>query len=234
MLRQDPSRLDPDSDGPSNEGESPQSGSGGVDIQRELNRLEELILDSPRIPFTRRTLVDEEQLLDQLDVVRLNLPEAFREAEAIVLHKEDIIRQAEDYGEAIIQEAERRADQILDEIGIIRQAEREAELIRERVQEECELMQEQTLAEIERLRLQAQQELEQMRQMALEECEDIQLGADDYADRVLTNIEQQLGDMLRVIRNGRQQLQNDAPTPRSRDTDTPASPNRPSPNSPKK
>jgi hypothetical protein len=46
-----------------------------------------------------------------------------------------------------------------------------------------------------------------MRHMALEECEDIQNGADDYADAVLNSIEQQLSEMLRVIRNGRQQLQ---------------------------
>ncbi|NEO66806.1 MAG: DivIVA domain-containing protein, partial [Moorea sp. SIO4G2] len=47
---------------------------------------------------------------------------------------------------------------------------------------------------------------EQMRQMTLAECEEIQNGADAYADGVLYNIEQHLSDMLRVIRNGRQQL----------------------------
>lgn len=193
-----------------------------------------MILDSPRIPLTRRTLVDEEQLLDQLDVVRINLPEAFREAEAIILHKDEIIRQTEEYAEQLIVVAEQRADQILDEIGIIRQAEREADLIRKQVQEECEVIKEQTLAEIERMRQQAQQELDQMRQRTIAECEDIQNGADDYADRVLKNIEQQLGDMLRVIRNGRHQLHNDSPTPRSRDTDTGPSSTRPSPPPPKK
>lgn len=227
MLRQDSTSISPEP------GLNPSTGSAqngatygdaarleGVDIQRELNRLEEIILDSPRIPLSRRTLIDEEQLLDQLDLVRLGLPEAFHEAEEIVHRKEEILLQAEQYAQEIIETAERRAAQILNEMGLIRQAELEAQQIRQRVQQECEAAKEQTIAEIERMHRQAQQEVEQLRQMALNECEEIQAGADEYADRILRDMEVHLGEMLRVIRNGRQQLQIDPPeTPaRSRES----------------
>ncbi len=212
MLRQDSSRLDPpDPNEPSNPNELPPSGSGGIDIQRELNRIEEMLFDSLHIPLTGRTVVDEEMLLAQLDLVRENLPPAFEEAEKIVRQREEILLQAEEYAQEIMEAAERRADQMLDELGIIQQAELEANQIRKQVQQECEAIQEQTRAEIERMRLQAQQELEQMRQLALADCDDIQNGADEYADAVLASIEQQLSDMLRVIRNGRQQLQPEPP-----------------------
>ncbi len=209
MLRQDPSRSEPPDhrNEPSHTSELPTNRSGGIDIQRELNRIEEILFDSFHIPFTQRTLVDEEAVLSQLDLVRENLPTAFEDAEKIVRQRDEILLSAEEYAQEIMEAAERRADQMLDEMGIIQQAELEASQIRQRVQQECELIQEQTLAEIERMRLQAQQELEQMRQLALVDCEDIQNGADDYADAVLTSIEQQLSDMLRVIRNGRHQLQ---------------------------
>ena len=217
MLRPDLSRIDPKDEQPSNPFESTQTGSterdtspkGSIDIQTELNRIEEIVLDSPRIPFTRRTLVDEEELLEQLDIVRLNLPGAFREAEAIVYHKEEILVQAEQYAQEIVEEAEQRAAYILDQLGIIARAELEAKQIRKRVQEECAALQEQTLADIEEMREQAQQDIEQMRSLAMAEFEDIQNGADQYADRVLKNIEQQLNDMLKIIRNGRQQLHDD-------------------------
>lgn len=199
---------------------------GGVDIQRELNKLEELILDSPRIPLSRRTLIDEEQILDQLDLIRLNLPSAFQEAAEIVRHKEEIYLEAEQYAQEIVESAERRAAELLDEMGLIRQAELEVKQIRQRVQQECEAAQEQTMADIERIRLQAQQELEEMRQMAIAECEDIQAGADAYADRVLKDMEQQLSDMIRVIRNGRQQLQPEPLPPKPREIES--STNRPS------
>ncbi|MGB3205014.1 MAG: DivIVA domain-containing protein [Crinalium sp.] len=217
MLRPDLSRIDPEDEKFRNPFESTQSGSkerdtspkGSIDIQSELNRLEEIVLDSPRIPFTGRTLVDEEELLEQLDLVRLNLPGAFREAEAIVYHKEEILVQAEQYAQEIVEEAEQRAAYILDQLGIIARAELEAKQIRKRVQEECAALQEQTLSDIEEMREQAQQDIEQMRSLAMAEFEEIQNGADQYADRVLKNIEQQLNDMLMIIRNGRQQLHDD-------------------------
>jgi hypothetical protein len=219
MLRQDPNRIGPDrrranlnqTGGFSTR--PPQGDStrmGGVDIQRELNKLEEMILDSPRIPLSRRTVVDEEQLLDQLDLVRLNLPTAFQEATDIVLHKEEVIGEAEHIAQQIIANAEQRALQILNEMDLVRQAEREAHQIRQQVQQECELMQQQVLADIDQARRRAQQELEEMQRIALAECAEIQRGADDYADRVLSELEAQFTDMMRVVRNGRQQIQVDS------------------------
>ncbi|MEB3336244.1 MAG: hypothetical protein VKJ46_02200 [Leptolyngbyaceae bacterium] len=214
MLRQELPSTSPNLNGNSANSAParPQPGRG-VDVQRELDRLEEMLLDSPRIPLSRRTLVDEEQLLDQLDLVRLSLPTAFQEAEEIARHKEEIFHQAEQYAQEIIAAAERRAAQILDELGIIRQAELEARQIRQQVQQECEAVQAKTMAEIERMQRQAQQELQEMRRKTLAECEQVQNGADEYADHALRDIEQQLTDMLRVIRNGRQQLQPESSRP---------------------
>lgn len=145
-------------------------------------------------------------MLEQLDLVRLSLPEAFHEAEAVVQHKEEILQQAEQYAQNLIAQAERQAAQIVNETGILRQAEAEAQQLRQRVQQECEAARDQTIAEIDHLRRQSQAELEEMQRRAMAECQDIQAGADHYADRVLSDMEMQLAEMLRVIRNGKQQL----------------------------
>jgi len=206
MLRQDTPSTDSNHSKHSISLEASQNGSAGI-VQPELNQLEEIILASPRIPLIGRTLVDEEQLLEKLDLLRLKLPVAFRQAEAIVSQKEEILLQAEQDAEEVIDAAEVRAAQILNEMGIIRQAEREADLIRQQIQQEFDAAQ----AEINQMRYQAQQELKEMRLHAIAECKDIQQGADDYADGVLKNIEQQLNDMLRVIHNGRLELQSEVP-----------------------
>jgi cell division septum initiation protein DivIVA len=159
-------------------------------------------------------MVDEERIIEQLDLIRLSLPEAFHEAESIVRHKEEIFLQSEQYAQEIIETAERRASQMIAESGIVRQAEMQAQQIRQRVQQECEAIREQTIAEIDRMRRQAQQELEEMQRIAIAECEEIQAGADDYADRTLQEMEAQLAEMLRIVRNGRHQLQPEAPTRR--------------------
>ncbi len=206
MLQQDTSSSDREREDLATGESTASSRVVSFDVQAELNRLEELILDRPRIPFTRRTIVDEEQLLDQLDLVRIHLPSAFEEALALLRQRDELVLQAEDYAREIVEAAQQQAAQLVDEVGIVRQAEVEATQLRQQVQQDCEEMQRRTLNEIEQMRVQALQEIEQMRQLALGECEDIQAGADKYADAVLTRIEQQLGDMLRVVRNGRSQL----------------------------
>lgn len=173
---------------------------GGAAILLELNRLEEMILSSPRIPLTRRTLVDEEQLLDQLDLARMRLPAALQEAQEIVEQKQEILFLAEQQAKEIIQAAQTTAAEIISETAIIRQAELAARQLKQQVEQDCLATQEQNMLEIDQMRLHA-----------LAEAQEIQQGADDYADAVLSNLEQQLKDMLRVVSNGRQQLKTDVP-----------------------
>jgi len=196
MLRQDTARTELN-----RESQAP-----GIDIQQEMNVLEELILDSPRIPLMGKTIVDEEQILDQLDLIRLNLPDAFDRAQTIIAQKDAILSEAEDYARQIAAMAEQRAAHILDETGIIQQAEREAQQIRKQVQQECEALHQETLQEIEQLQNQARQEYEARRREALEEQTAIQEEADRYADNILGDLEQRLGEMMRVVKNGRQQV----------------------------
>jgi F0F1-type ATP synthase membrane subunit b/b' len=212
MLRQKPNS--PDGRAP----ESADTSGTSLDIQRELNRLEEMLLDSPRVPLSRRTMVDEESFLDQLDVIRLSLPDAFEQAESILRQKEEILAQAEQYAQEIIATAEQQASQILNETGILRQAEYEAQQIRQQVQQECELAHSQVMAEVEQSRRQALRDLEEARRGAAEEAEDIQKGADEYADKVLRDMEANMGEMLRIVRNGRQQLRINQPENRNAST----------------
>jgi cell division septum initiation protein DivIVA len=186
---------------------------GDIDIQQELNKLEELILGSPRVPFSGRTMVDEDQLLDQLDAIRLNLPPAFRQAVDILQRRNAIIAEAERYAEDLVAAAEQQATQMLDELGIVRQAEQMAQQIKSQAQQDCDNLRSQVMTDIEQLQLQAQREWESMRQEALAEQAMIQEESDAYADRVLGQVEQQLSQMLRIIQNGRSHLQPEAPTP---------------------
>jgi len=211
MLRQDPSRLENDRPSnikpPSETNYRENDTNTRIDIQRELNRIEEIIFDSLHIPLTRLTLIDEEQILAQLNLVRLNLPDAFAEAQEIIRQREEILLQAEDYAQEIITAAQLKAEDILDEMGLVQQAQMEARQIRQQVQVECEAIEEDAYGEIEQQKLQAKQELEKWRESVLVECEAMEEDAQEYAESVLGNIEQQLADMTRVIRNGKQQLQ---------------------------
>jgi vacuolar-type H+-ATPase subunit H len=178
----------------------------GLDIQAALDQMEDMILSSPSVPLTGKTLVDEEELVQQLDLSRLNLPDAFAQAKEILRQRHEILAEAEEYAEEIAARAEQRAQQIMNALGIVRQAELQAQQVRQNVQQECEALQDKTLQEIEQVRQRAQQDLNRMREEALAEQDSIRQGADEYADQVLADIERRLSDMLQVIHNGRSHL----------------------------
>jgi cell division septum initiation protein DivIVA len=180
--------------------------SPGVDIQEELNHLEDIVLSSMRIPLTGRTLIDEDKLIEQLDFIRISLPTVFQEAMNVLAEKNEILLEAEEYGQQVVDVAQAKRAQILAESDIVRQAQREADQLRRQVQQDCEAMMQDTLAEIDRKRRACQQELEEMRQTAISQAEEIEDGADKYADNVLANIEQDIQEVLKIITNGRKQL----------------------------
>ncbi|MFB2645577.1 DivIVA domain-containing protein [Raphidiopsis sp. BLCC-F218] len=177
-----------------------------VDILQELNRLEDIILSGIQIPFISRTLIDEDKFLEQLDFIRVSLPSVFQEAAEILQEKEEIILSAEEYAQQVIEAAQVKRSQILADNDIIRQVERETIQLRREAQQECDAIMRDTLAEIERKRRDCDQEMEETRQNAIAHAREIENGADEYADRVLENIEEDLQKMLRIVTNGRLQL----------------------------
>ncbi len=166
-----------------------------VNIQAELDYLEDLISNGTHIPLTQLIILDKGLVLDCLDAIKEHLPVELAAAVEIVNYKQQIIQQAENYARQLVTSAREKASAMVQEAAIVRQAELEAAKIKLRIEAECD-----------RLEAKTQAEIEQWRELAKAECLEIQAGADQYADRVLSNLEQQFNDMLGVIQQGRQQL----------------------------
>ena len=101
-----------------------------MDILHLIDRLEELFNESRALPFTHNVIVDEDRMLDIIDQMRIAIPEEVKKAQQLLNQSERIIAQAEEKAnrltsiaqekanemtadDAIAQEANRRADQIL-------------------------------------------------------------------------------------------------------------------------
>ncbi len=191
----------------------PQVEEMGFDLTGELDRLEDLILSGVRIPFISKTLLIEEILLNQLDLIRINLPDCVEQATQILKQRQKILMDAQNYAQKIVENAQRKANQLLDESRIVQQAESQAYQIRRQVQLDCENLQQKTVAEVEQIRQKIQQDAIAIRQQAITEAEDIQNEADVYADQVLARLEGDLGEILRIVSNGRQQVYQQKLTP---------------------
>ncbi|WP_309731463.1 hypothetical protein [Chamaesiphon sp. OTE_75_metabat_556] len=177
-----------------------------LDVFAAIEGLETRILQSPRVPLTGKTMVNEEELLEQLDSIRLNLPEIVVTAQEIVNYREHLIQSAQQQAQQIIAEANQRAYQVANELGIIDRAEQEARQIEEIALAECDRLRQQTILEAQSLRDLNSQEMERLRARVTSECQQIQAGADEYADRVLHEMEDRLTDILQVIQRGRNRL----------------------------
>ncbi|MEN9245805.1 MAG: hypothetical protein Q6J78_03750, partial [Thermostichales cyanobacterium SRBZ-1_bins_19] len=151
-------------------------------VHEALDVLEEMIFTSYRI--FGRTLVDENQLGDQITAIHNALPKVIQEAKRVIQQRDEILEEAQHYAKAIIDEANRRAEYLIRESTIVRQAQLQAAQIRQQTQQERERILQQTYLEAEHLKQEA----------------------DRYADQVLADLEQRLVASLQVIQNGRQHL----------------------------
>jgi hypothetical protein len=165
------------------------------DLLARLEELESMILDSPRVPLTGKTVIDEDRIMEEIDRIRDAIPLIAHQAREILVNREQII-----------QGAHHQAMSITNELSIIERAEQEAQKIRQMVRIECDQLKQQTMAEIQRMQQQGLEDLQLMRQEILKDSQDIQTGADQYADQVLGKIETQLNDMLKIVQRGRQEL----------------------------
>jgi hypothetical protein len=177
-----------------------------IKLLAEFSRFEELLLNSPRLPLTGKTIVREDELLEQMDFMRSNLPPALQTAHHILQQRDQILRIAEQQAQQYVATAHQQAFQIANELGIIDRAQAEAHQIRQSAQSECEHLRHQTLCELDQCRIQYAQDIELVRQQSLVECQEIQQQADEYADQVLQSLEEQLCEIHAKIRRGRQHL----------------------------
>ena len=165
-------------------------------IEIELDKLADLILNGTNIPLTELTIVDKTLLLDYINQIKANLPTVLATAIEIVNQRQEIIFEAQSYAGSIVKSAEENAAQIVQESTIVRQAELDGAKTRLQTEQECEQLKQTT-----------QNEIWQWRQEVIDECRTIQVDADLYASNVLSDIEYKLQEMLTVIQNGRQHLE---------------------------
>jgi hypothetical protein len=101
----------------------------GIDILYLLDRLEEVLNAGSRLPFSSRTMIDEQECLDILDQIRVALPDEIKQARRVNAERDGIIAEAEARAQQIVREAEERATEKVEEHTLVRQAQARAEQV---------------------------------------------------------------------------------------------------------
>lgn len=92
-----------------------------------LDKLEKYIEKSRKIPFSSSFIVKENEVFDIIDELRSLLPEEFKQARWIVKERENMMEEAKRKSSLIIKEAEEKAEKILSESDIMKNAMKKAE-----------------------------------------------------------------------------------------------------------
>jgi len=82
-----------------------------------IDELEELLSSGRRLPFSASVVVNEDEVLDLVDRVRLSLPDDLVAARHLVEDRDRIVASAEQEAEAIVARAEEDARRILADAG---------------------------------------------------------------------------------------------------------------------
>src|SRR5450830_1700452 len=98
-----------------------------MDALEIIDRIEELLDKSKRVPFTSNIMIGENGIYELLDERRNVLPEEFRQARWIVKEREGMIEESKRQAERIIREAKERFEMLVNETEILKNASRKAE-----------------------------------------------------------------------------------------------------------
>lgn len=131
-------------------------------IMELLEEMEGILQESSAMPFSRKVMVEKEDMLEIMKEIKEELPKEIEEAEFINREKQRIINEAKQEAKQIRNEAEMYAEKRVNEAAIVREAEERA------------------------------RKLEDKAKMAAEQ---IRGGSIDYADSVLSKVEEKLSEL---------------------------------------
>ena len=142
-------------------------------VEELIDRLESTVVSARGLPFSDNCVVDREEMLVLITMIRDNLPAELKQARWLLEQNRQLISEARKEAESIMREAESRMTTMIDEHEITQQARQQADIT-----------------------------LENANQAARQ----IRNGAMEYARKRLSDVEEQLTQMLVTIQRNKKEL----------------------------
>jgi vacuolar-type H+-ATPase subunit H len=108
-----------------------------MDIFARLDRIEDFVANSKRVPLSSSVMLNEAEFYDYLDDIRATLPNELKKARLVSKERDRILGEARHKEEELLVRAEERADRMVQDTEIIKQAELERDHMIDEAQEEA-------------------------------------------------------------------------------------------------
>jgi hypothetical protein len=100
-----------------------------MDAMELIEKLEEVIGKSRKIPFSSNFIINENEVFEILDELKNIMPEEFKQARWIVKERENMLEEAKRQSMRILHDAEEKADIMVSENEVMKNAIKKAEEI---------------------------------------------------------------------------------------------------------
>lgn len=134
------------------------SSAPATDIMQIIDRLEDVVAQGSRVPWGGKILIDEEELLSIVDLLRMSMPQEVKQARRIVQDRQKIITDAQTEADKIISVAKERAEYLMNEQGLINESKARSEEILRQAKEHSR----QSMSEVDNYALQMLTQLERV------------------------------------------------------------------------
>lgn len=128
------------------------------DILELIDRLEDMVAQGSRVPWGRKIMIEEDDLLTLIDQLRMAMPQEIKQARRVVQDRQKIIADAQHEADKILSVAKERAEYLMNEQGLVNEAKaRSEEMLRQSKEHSRKSMQEvdqyahQMLTQLERV-----------------------------------------------------------------------------------
>lgn len=100
-----------------------------MDILHLVDRLEELFNESRPIPLTHNVIVDEDRFLEIIDQMRISIPEEVKKAQQVIAQRDRALAQAQEEASRTISLAKQKSEELVARDAIVQAAQARAEQI---------------------------------------------------------------------------------------------------------
>jgi vacuolar-type H+-ATPase subunit H len=160
-----------------------------MEILDLIDALEELVVQSRRLPVGGNLVVDRKRMLDVIDQMRLAVPTDVREAARVLQERDQILDEADQSARIIVERAEAERQRRIEETSVFREAQERAQAMLI----DAENRARRTVSEADAT---AAAHLSEAAEAANRQLDD----ADQYALEILHRLENQLQAFLESIR----------------------------------
>jgi len=111
-----------------------------MDILYLVDRLENLVASSRRMPLLNQVIVKEGDLLNIIDLMRTSIPDEVKQARRVLQEKDRVLAQAQAEAAAILAHAQEEAARMIQREGLLHTAEERSQEILRRANDQAQAM----------------------------------------------------------------------------------------------